>query len=299
MHGLHANRQDCALCTLGAKKRTHARIMYTMAKPRGKTGKSAFGLFGPSTRAMNYAEASTRPLHVLIFLLPFVILYELGSWLYLRRDSEGVQQTIAAYGIFASFFRAFGVVSIHIPPLALVVVLGVWHVLEKDPWTIRTRYLGAMLAESVLWTLPLLVFGLLIQPTALMAAETLAPEELAALSWQAKLTLSIGAGVYEELLFRFVVIAVAYFIIADLLQASKEVALTIGAIISAVLFAFYHNLDHPGGGVQVRLLLYYLVAGLYFAALFIFRGLGIAVAAHFLYDVVVLLSATQTSEAQD
>jgi len=267
-----------------------------MAKATTKSGSSVFGLFGPTTRSMRYADCSTRPLHVLVFLLPFIILYEVGSWYYLRKPSEGVQDSIAAYGILASFFRAFGVASFHIPPIVLLTILTVWHILEKDPLIVKPRYLAGMLGESMVWTLPLLIFGLLIQSSALMSAGTMDQASLAALSWQAKLTLSAGAGVYEELLFRFIVIAGVYFVVADLLQASKGVALTVGAVVSAVLFALYHNLDHPGGGIQLRLLAYYAVAGLYFAALFIFRGLGIAVAAHFLYDAIVLLAATGSTD---
>ncbi len=243
---------------------------------------------------MGYVELATRPLHVLIFLIPFMVLYELGSWYYLRHTATGVQETIAAYGVFAQFFRAFGALSIHIPPIALVTILVTWHILERDPLKVKPSTLLGMTAESVFWTFPLLVFGLLIQPKPLMA---FTPTDLASLSWQAKLTLAAGAGVYEELLFRFVLIAAVYFIVVDLCHGARGVGLTIGAFVSAVAFALFHNVDHPGGGVHLRLLLYYAIAGLYFAALFIFRGLGIAVAAHFFYDVVVLLAVASDPKA--
>lgn len=243
---------------------------------------------------MGYVELATRPLYVLIFLIPFMVLYELGSWYYLRHTGSGVQESIAAYGVFAQFFRAFGAVSIHIPPIALITILCTWHVLERDPLKVKASTLFGMAAESVFWTFPLLVFGLLIQPKPLMAV---GPSDLAALSWQAKLTLAAGAGVYEELLFRFVLIAAVYFIVVDLFHGTRGVGLTIGAFASAIAFALFHNVDHPSGGVHLRLLLYYAVAGLYFAALFIFRGLGIAVAAHFLYDAVVLLAVSADPRA--
>jgi hypothetical protein len=227
----------------------------------------------------------------MIFLLPFLALYEVGSIMYLRHPALGMQESIAAYGILDEFFKAFGVASFHIPSVLLLVILSVWHVLEKDPLSIRWSVFLRMFAESVIWTAPLLVFGLLLQP---MRPHMAGPPpggglSIADLSWQAKLTLSAGAGVYEELLFRLVIIMGVHFVISDIFQGSKGVGFTIGAVVSAVAFALYHNIDHRGGGTDLKLLAYYTAAGLYFGALFIFRGFGIAAVAHFLYDAVVLV----------
>jgi len=265
-----------------------------MAKPRSNSSGLGFRLFQAPPRSMDYVTLSTRPLHILTFLIPFVALYEIGSFLYLHHPSRGVVDTIGAHGILAGFFNTFGVVSFHIPPILLIVVLLTWHLVEKDPLGIRLSVMLGMLAESLLWTLPLLVFGLLFQRHTAAMDTPLAQNALNALSWQAKLTLSAGAGVYEELLFRFFLITTAQFIISDLIGGTKGVSLTIGAIVSATCFALYHNIAHPGGGVDLRLFLYFAVAGLYFAALFIFRGLGIAVAAHFIYDAVVLVAIPAT-----
>jgi hypothetical protein len=260
-----------------------------MAKARAKSGQTGFRLFetGGLPRNAPYLTLSTRPLHILVFLIPFLALYELGSIFYLRHPKEGFQESIAAYGLLDSFFRAFGAASFHIPSILLIAILLIWHVLERDPLGIRGSVLFRMLAESVLWTVPLLVFGLLIQPQRPLIG---ADADLIRQSWQAKLTLSAGAGVYEELLFRFVIISGVHFVVADLLRGSKGVGYTIGAVVSAVAFAMYHNISHPGGGVDLQLLAYFSIAGLYFAALFIFRGFGIAVASHFLYDAVVLVA---------
>jgi hypothetical protein len=42
----------------------------------------------------------------MIFLLPFLALYEVGSIMYLRHPALGVQESIAAYGILDEFFKA-------------------------------------------------------------------------------------------------------------------------------------------------------------------------------------------------
>ncbi|MBS0198488.1 MAG: CPBP family intramembrane metalloprotease [Planctomycetes bacterium] len=251
-------------------------------KPKGA------GLFGSDAKPTSYAALSTRPLYVLCFLLPFMVLYEVGSFKYLRDSGRGVIETIGARKILAGFFETFGIASFHIPPLVLCAVLIVWHVLLGDAWKIKGRVIVGMALESVLWTLPLLVFALTFfvrRPPAFIGAEAFAD-----LSMPARLTLSAGAGVYEELLFRLIIISVVHFIVVDLLQGSRGVGYTMGGVISAVAFAMAHNISHPGGGTDLGLFAYYALAGLYFAGLFVFRGFGMVVATHALFDAVVLVA---------
>jgi len=238
-----------------------------------------------------YSWLSTRPLHVLVFLLPLMIVYEVGSILYLADPSRGVIETIGARSILGGFFEAFGVASLHLPPLALATVLMVWQFLERDSWRVRPVVLLGMLLESFLWTLPILVFGLMLgmdQP----AAGVDQGAGLAARSWQARITLSLGAGIYEELLFRLILVTAIHFVAVDLLRLSQGVGFVLAAVVSAIAFALYHDVSSPGGGADLWKFLFLGGAGVYFAALFIMRGFGVAVATHALYDVVVLLVVT-------
>ena len=93
--------------------------------------------------------------------------------------------------------------------------------LERDPWGIRLSVLPRLLLESSLWAVPLLTLGI--------AAVEARPAvggggPLGSLPWQARLTLSIGAGVYEELLFRLILITAAHFVLADLLRVGRRAA---------------------------------------------------------------------------
>ena len=60
------------------------------------------------TPPKGYAALSTRPLHVLVFLLPLVIAYEIGSIVYLV-NPEGDTKQILAQKILHQFFELFGV----------------------------------------------------------------------------------------------------------------------------------------------------------------------------------------------
>jgi membrane protease YdiL (CAAX protease family) len=228
-----------------------------------------------------YGRLSTRPLHVLVFLLPLMILYEVGSILYLSNPGEGVMETIGARSILGGFFDLFGAASLHLPPILLAVVLLVWHTLERDSWKIRPHVLLGMTLESCVWMLPVLVFSHLMgsRMAGMQAATTLAEH-----TWQAKLTLSIGAGIYEELLFRLILVTIVHLVLVDLMKLSHAVGFVVAVIVSAVAFALYHDIARH----DTIKFLFLAGAGGYFAILYIMRGFGIAVVAHALYDVVVL-----------
>lgn len=253
------------------------------------THASALELGGASHR---YARVSTRPLHILVFLLPFIAAYEVGSVLYLGSGTD-VAQVVRAQRILSEFFAWFGVSGLHLPALLTVIVLLVWHIALGDRWRIRWGVIGGMWVESMLWTLPLLVLGLIVARAAgvevgggLRAAASFTGR---AADWHRKATIAIGAGVYEELLFRMVGIALVHFILVDLLQIKDMIGRISAVVVTSILFALYHDEVFHGGGFDPGWFLYFFVAGAYFAGLYLGRGFGIAVAVHALYDIVVLV----------
>lgn len=241
----------------------------------------------------SYGAVAVRPLHVLLFLAPLIVLYEFGAARFLSDPSSGVTETIGAHSILLGLFRDLGPFGRYIPTALMVLVLLMWHAFRRDSWRIRPAVLGGMFAEAILWTLPLWVFSLLVplHPNGVGGATAAAGigRSLLELSWQARATLSAGAGLYEELLFRVLIITAAHFIVVDVLRQSNGVGFVIGGIVSAVSFALYHNIAMPSGGVHLGLMVFYTVAGIYFSVLFVTRGFGIAAMTHALYDIVVLV----------
>lgn len=234
-----------------------------------------------------YALVSTRPLHVLIFLLPLMVAYELGSIFYLSGTAQGAN-TIGARNLLGLFFDAFGAASLHVPPIALTVVLLAWHVLLKDGWRLRPGVLAGMMLESCVWAVPLLVFSLVLAQGTPAAAFELAG--LPTMSWQARLTVALGAGIYEELVFRLMMITLAHLVLADVFRVPDRGAFVAASLVSAAAFALHHNVRSVDGSFDVPKFLFLAVAGLYFAGIFITRGFGLVVAVHALYDVVALLA---------
>lgn len=236
-----------------------------------------------------------RPLHILVFLLPLFIAYEVGSILYLTDPHAGVRRVIEAQQIMRDFFNLLGVAGSFVPAIAVATVLLVWHVMRRDPWTIDTRTLGGMLAESAAWTLPLIVLSSAVQhasgvmsgqPAAAAAAVELpalvgeSTRRLLELPTPTRLTISIGAGLYEEMLFRLIGLALLHFVLADLIGLPARWAAALAVTLSAVAFAIYH----PPPREWATLIL----SGIYLGTVYSMRGFGIVVGTHALYDIFAL-----------
>ncbi len=218
-----------------------------------------------------YLAESTRPLVILAFLTPFVILHELGSRLY--------HTEVAAFTILRMLSAYLGVYGRGVPPLLLVLTLLAWHLWRRDRWRIDAGALPLMAGESLLFSLP--IFGISVLCRQLLPLVAVSKPSLGAM-W----ALSLGAGVYEELVFRLYLCALLT-VVAQHVFALKGTACTITVVIAcSVLFSLYHYLGQEG--FTLYTFLFRAAAGAYFAALLAARGYGITAGAHAFYDVIAV-----------
>jgi membrane protease YdiL (CAAX protease family) len=99
----------------------------------------------------------------------------------------------------------------------------------------------------------------------------------------------LGAGVYEEIVFRFGLFG-GMLLLLRLLFFPRFLAIPLAAVASALLFALAHHVGPWGEPWRRDYFLFRTAAGLYFTALYLFRGLGVAVGAHAAYDLLIGLS---------
>lgn len=237
--------------------------------------------------ADSYFHSSLQPLDVLLFVLPLIVLYEIGSAMFLAR-AGGQVETIRAHSLLLSFFRDFGVVGRAVPSCVIIATLLSWHVMSGARWRVRPMVLAGMALEAAAWTIPLLVLIALVlmfgRPPAAAGGV-----DLASFPWQARATISIGAGLYEEFLFRLVGLTLVHAILTDLLRAPKSWATPIAILVTGVAFALYHDVAAAGGQARLAELVALGVAGVFFGVVFYYRGFGIVAMVHTLYDIWVLI----------
>ena len=246
---------------------------------------------------LSYWAASRRPLQILVFLLPLIILYEIGLALLLRSES-GIL-TNKAHESLLRFFDAFGINAgggLFLGGIAIIVVLLVWHLLLRDPWKFDWGTTGLMVAESIVLILPLLVLGRLIRQVAEMSVafgaltsiNTPPSPELVELGIWSGTAISVGAGLYEELMFRMMLIAALHTLLVDVAKASPRVGAAIALVISSAAFTAYHPLTDAAGAFSIQKMMFFFLAGLYFGVLYLVRGFGIVVAVHAFYDILTV-----------
>ena len=99
--------------------------------------------------------------------------------------------------------------------------------------------------------------------------------------------LSLGAGLYEELFFRVILISVLVFLISRVLS-KKWLAYLVSALIAAFLFSTVHYIGEFGDPFTIGSFLFRFLFGLALNGIYVLRGFGTAAWTHALYDLLVI-----------
>jgi hypothetical protein len=236
-----------------------------------------------------YFDATRHPWPCLLFILPLLVGYEacvlgLGGAHpeMLRNGADNwLRMGLESLGVGLSW----------VPPVLLVALLGAWCYLRRAamPGDLIGTFTG-MGIESVsyalgLWGVSLLIAPMLKNAGVEMAAATGNAETNAVLL----IVPYIGAGIYEEALFRLLLFSSLSWILRKL-EMFPFLGMGLAMLGSATLFSTAHHLGPQGQPFSNYLFVFRLVAGLYFALLYQVRGFGIAVGTHACYNVMVSVS---------
>jgi hypothetical protein len=106
--------------------------------------------------------------------------------------------------------------------------------------------------------------------------------------------MSLGAGFYEELTYRFLLFGVGAYVIRTLLftvRGSIRGAITTWgwALVCAAAFSAMHYVGPMGDAFELKSFVFRMVLGMTLTVIFVFRGFAAAVWAHAFYDVWVMV----------
>ncbi|MGD0835250.1 MAG: hypothetical protein ABSB49_01235 [Polyangia bacterium] len=104
-----------------------------------------------------------------------------------------------------------------------------------------------------------------------------------------RIVMSLGAGVYEETVFRLGLLGGSVASLEKVLGMNRWAALISGFLLSSAMFSFVHYLPPMGDAFTLGSFTYRLLAGVVFGLLFKLRGLAVAVYTHAFYDIFVLV----------
>ena len=147
--------------------------------------------------------------------------------------------------------------------------------LRKESWRPKAGVVLGMVLESILLGVPPRVLGDLVHRFL----------PLAAVDWRGDLVLCVGAGIYEELVFRMIAFAILSIILVDLAHMDRFWSTVIMVVVGGVLFSAYHYLGSEAFAWDT--FVFRSLAGIYFGIVFLTRGFGVTVGSHAAYDIMV------------
>jgi membrane protease YdiL (CAAX protease family) len=273
----------------------------------------------------SYLERTSRPVYALFFLLPFIIFYELGTILLNTDVLNQSQVRVVAFIWLQDFLEYLGFgdkLAWVAPPLVVVIILIALQLTSGKQWRFGLGDIWPMVVECILLAVPLIVLNLslnisaqpqsdinqaddsaiVIQAQTLPRCSSVAPDSSTAAetgSGEAKggtmlanIVTGIGAGIYEELVFRLVLICALMLLFQDVLHFERKYSVILAVVVSAALFSAHHHIVFLDGRFGQSAPFNWMefgfrtIAGIYFAVLFAIRGFGITAGTHAFYDII-------------
>jgi membrane protease YdiL (CAAX protease family) len=220
-----------------------------------------------------YLKETRRPVYSAALILPFLCVYHLGTVVF---------HTTYINGADALIIRILSALSVHSMLGSLLVLLAcftIWQLRTRASWKIKSGKFLFTFLESICFALLLLcAFGWLNTHFSMAVGEKRGSI--------ADLVLYCGAGIYEELLFRGFLLGI---LLAGFrrLFASQTTAIITATLLGALLFSAFHYIGPAADAFTLSGFIQRMLAGLYFSALFVWRGFGITAASHAIYDIFV------------
>ena len=233
---------------------------------------------------MSYFFTSRSSFYSFLFTIPLFFVYEI-SILFLSKDDIIVVRNGADF-LMRNILESFDIYGLY--GLGFVFLFGfvlsfIFFIKTNKKKELKFNFLFFMFIESVLWSfilyLMLSKFMLvLMNPTGKMILQ--------------QVTLAIGAGIYEEFLFRVLLIAGLTRLLGFIFLWKQLARKIVALIISGGIFSAFHFMGEYGDFFSMELFLLRFFAGIILGALYLFRGFGITAYTHSIYDLIVLIRMT-------
>jgi membrane protease YdiL (CAAX protease family) len=251
--------------------------------------------------AKAYWRDAKRHRYSLLFALPLLAFYEVLAAALSGGPRGDIRNgaDVILKGPFLALFGRWGSAV-----FGALLIGGSLYLVARDlkrGGGLRPKIFLWMLAESALLAM---AFGLVV---ATITAQLLSPlgglsAPLAAAAqasgeangevwtgWWTRLMLSLGAGLYEELLFRVILVAALGQLARRAFRWRPLAAGAFATVLGALVFSGFHYVGPYGDPFRLDSFTFRFIAGVFFSAMYLARGFGITAWTHALYDVIVLV----------
>jgi hypothetical protein len=236
-----------------------------------------------------------EPRYSLTFALPLLVAYEVLAFSLSHDEVAGVRN--GADVLLKSIFLALGGRDGLIVFGALLVGGGTWLVWQdrRRRGPLDPRVFGLMAVESLAYALAFgmvtsTLTGLLLPGLATFGrVANLSLGLLGSWSLPTQLMISLGAGIYEELLFRVILVSGLAWMARKVFGWRTTTAGVFAVGAGALIFSAFHYIGPYGDRLELGSFTFRAVAGVLLSSLYLLRGFGITAWTHALYDVFLAL----------
>lgn len=226
-----------------------------------------------------YLFRSRQLANSFIFILPLLVLYEVGIALYgstIKNSADVMVKTPLA------FLGRYGSLTFNM--MIVIIFFAAVFKLEKEHKLKLAIYIP-MFLESF-------IYAIFLGPVVGNAVGYIMHRFLAAPMTSGtgmQIILSVGAGVYEEIVFRFLLLGALNLLFSRILNMRKAAGIVLSIIIASTIFSAIHYIGSLSDTFTSGSFMFRFLAGALLSTIYIFRGLGVAVYTHAIYDVLLVL----------
>lgn len=227
----------------------------------------------------NYFKQSKSPFYSFIFILPLFIIYEFGISVISSKDLPTIRN--GADVLLRKMLATLGISGVYGMAILLLIGITIAYFINKVRFKelkIKSNYFIIMLLESIFWSVVLFII--------LSKGQLLLGKGTGRLLIQ-QITLSIGSGIFEEFVFRVILVSGLALIVGLFFKKQYILKISISIIIAAVIFSAFHFIGEYADLPQTNLFLLRFVAGIVLGYIYILRGFGIAAYSHSFYNLIV------------
>ncbi len=229
----------------------------------------------------NYWRFSRSTYYSVVAALPLLVVYEI---LVILTQSPYWTIRNAADMWIRTFLMAFDLRAQHLT----FVMIGIAFVLiplaknRSHGVKLKANYFLLMLGESIIYSL---VLGVVLQSILRLSGLASGGPGNGALQ---NFALSLGAGLFEEIIFRVLLLNLLFFLLNYIFK-NKVTTAVISVLAASFLFSLSHYIGSMADSWELYSFMFRWIAGMIFTVLYFMRGFAITAYTHALYDIWVLV----------
>ena len=229
----------------------------------------------------NYWRYSRSAYYSAVAALPLLVIYEILIVLSQSRY-WGIRNAADVW--IRTFLMAFDLQAQHLTFVLIGISLALIPIAKSRARGIKLKanYFALMFAECLAFSL---VLGVVLQSILRLGGLSSGGPGGGLMQ---NLALSVGAGLFEEIIFRVILLNLLFLLLSPLLK-KKVVAAVVSVLLASFLFSLSHYVGTMADTWQLYSFMFRWAAGLLFTVLYFIRGFAITAYTHALYDIWVLV----------